>query len=117
MDPQSIWIANLVYVLFLLLIGGTTYYMFGWRGVWWVIFVMIFFFFLTCYIGMINMEPVHINHCESYQVPPLASRYKDKDFMDDILHRPLKIDPILQKRDDKITAIDLSKSELHDIDE
>lgn len=101
--------------IFMVVIIASTYYFHGTSVMWWVISILIILVLLATLILEFNYNP-DIDNIDGYKFiinKTELNRFKE-------LSRVNKVDEmnqILKKYNDKIDAVDLSKSKLHDIDE
>lgn len=112
MDDKDLYIINVIYLLFLIIILGSAYYFFGWNAMWFLVFVLILFSIFSLYIGYINSCHVSDNIRYNYNDNPREIFINKAN-----QNKPFDANEILKKRDDIVNNVDLNESKFHDIDE
>lgn len=111
MFDLDFYMFNIVYILLLVFIIGTTCYLFGWNTMWLMIIILILFSLIFIYVNFTCVYDAYLNdtHCDKRTYINIIDRTK--------INIPEDFNNILKKRDDIINNINLSDSELHNIDE
>lgn len=115
MNPDSLFMINILYIFSLLLIIGGIGYTYGFQLVFWIILLLMYLTISTTFIFVVNNEHDISDYCNDEYTKIVDEEMREMKMRQTI--RPFEMNPILKKRDDFINAVNLNESVLHDIDE